>query len=196
MSFTVKDASLLLVWLIFVLIQFYYPTKQRDLDYYNAGRPHLYIFRIPWQVYPFIFLFTFGPLIPSIFLFQKWHVNVDIAVYILFISLLILDKLWFVLFFKWKQSEWTIFVTAIMLTLTTIINILMALAEQTNANWWVPFVLMIPFWLLMVHLFIFACDWHLQSKKFLTNGKGSAYQGKTKQKTGSQQGQVRSRPLL
>lgn len=90
MSFTAEDASLLLVWLIFVLIQFYYPTKQRDLDYYNTGRPHLYIFRIPWDVYPFIFLVTYGPLIPSIFLFLKWHVNVDITVYILFISLLIL----------------------------------------------------------------------------------------------------------
>jgi len=167
MGFDATSGAVLLTWGVFTAFQFHNPTPS-DLKYYESNFRRLRVFRIPWPAYIVLFVLTYGPLFVSIFLYHLWlssFSEVPVTIYILYLVMLMVDKIWFVFFFRYKNMPATIFCALVQVALSATLIILMctnASRQEVGDLWYVPMILQIPFFLLMAHLVVFSVDWSLQ----------------------------------
>jgi len=78
---------------------------------------------------------------------------------IIYIILMLFDKLWFVFFFGWKSLNWTIFCAWMMLLFSLLYTVIVSISGNLEEAIWLPAVLTIPFNFLMIYSLIFSYNW-------------------------------------
>ena len=108
------------------------------------------------------------------YFFSHWITDATqwqyVSVYVLYIVVILLDKVWFESFLHWKNLDVTLFLSFVITALSVLITVLMRFAHfKSGAVWWLPFSLMIPFSLLYVHTIVLCLDWkaHVENKSRL-----------------------------
>lgn len=158
--FSLEDAHLLIAWAIFVGVQ----LGRVNLKYYTENRHKLAIFKFSVWAYVIIHAIVFPSLVLSMYFFSHWIINTTqwqyLSVYVLYIIMIILDKIWFQAFFHWKNVNLSLVLSIFITTLSILIAVVMRFVHFKNdAVWWLPFTLMIPFILLYGHTIVLCLDW-------------------------------------
>jgi hypothetical protein len=158
--FSINDAATLIAYTLLAGIQFI-PT---NLTYYIKNRKKLSVFRFTVWQYAFIFLIVYPPLILSMYFYSHWTQDATqwqfITVFILYIVICMLDKLWLDVFLKWKNLNATLFLSFFIMGLSILITVLMRFSPLARGGvWWLPFSLMIPFILHYAHTIVLCLDW-------------------------------------
>ena len=158
-SFTIADAVALLAWTSFVLYQLF-PNNIHHVRYYNSKvsglrcvAPSSLLYYIP------VFVACYGSsLIFAPFLYFRSTTNWSaeaIVVLTCMLLIVLVDKAWPYVFFEAKMLKTNIAIIVFMIIMSSTVLIFMALTPH-----WIPFVLHVPFNLLMVHLLIVSVDWY------------------------------------
>lgn len=156
------DCLLFIQWFLAVVVQIA-PMRRSHLRYYNEEKKKQsnWLFRLPWQAIMVGYIVCYGSLIFGIFLYYKWlpdGIASDWQSILLLISIwcvLLLDKIWNVTFFEYKQRRLTFMITAIMILLC----VPMIVALSFAVVWFVPLILVIPFTCFILYTLAFTWSW-------------------------------------
>ena len=134
----------------------------KDMLYYEKKRKNNALY-VHYLWYTFIFTCSHGCMIFSIYLFMRWSKDITqwsfFTAPIIYIILMLFDKLWFVAFFSLKSKRLIILCALLIFLLSVAYTTVCIVSGNLEEVTWLPPVLTVPFNIMALHLLALSHNW-------------------------------------